>query len=101
MSKHPYYQTQAWRRLRAARLELDGGRCITPGCGAPAVIVDHINSVDVGKAVPLARLRSLCRQCDNQIKEGRNGKRRGGGVAMARGCDAQGNPLSPDHWWNR
>ena len=63
-----------------------------------ATIVDHIRtrppmatatSFDV-----LVNLRSLCRSCDNQIKE-LNGKRRRGGIAVAKGCDADGWPLAP------
>ena len=99
MPNIPFYKTQAWRELREQRLRFDRHTCIVPGCGARAVVVDHIESRERGRAVPIARLRSLCRDHDNQVKEDRHGKRRSGGKMHVRGCDVNGAPLDPSHWW--
>jgi 5-methylcytosine-specific restriction protein A len=96
-----HYQTKRWRWLRAERLLLDAFTCTVPGCGAPAVVVDHIVSPRNGGADTLENTRSLCRHHDNQIKENAAGKRRRGGTLTALSCDAQGSPLDPQHWWNR
>jgi 5-methylcytosine-specific restriction endonuclease McrA len=94
---NPYYWSPDWRALRAAALRRDLGRCTAPGCAQPAVIVDHITTRPrVPHPTPadtLDNLRSLCRAHDNQIKEQR-GKRRRTGVLAAKGCDADGWPLS-------
>jgi hypothetical protein len=91
-----YYWSPHWRELRAQALERDGGRCTAPGCGALAPIVDHIETRPrVPYPTPadrLGNLRSLCRGHDNQIKEQR-GKRRRGGVLAAKGCGTDGWPL--------
>ena len=92
---NPYYRSAHWKQLRADALKRDRGRCVTPGCATKATIVDHIKT---RPPVPTAtsfdvlnNVRSLCRTCDNQIKE-RDGKRKRGGVAVAKGCDVDGWP---------
>lgn len=95
-----YYQTPAWRRLRAARLKLDKGMCTVPGCGQRATIVDHVKRRRDGGADTLANTRSLCREHDQMIKERPDGKRANGGKLVVRGCDALGRPLDPNHPWN-
>lgn len=95
-----YHSTAAWQRLRRQALERDGWTCTVPGCGARAVVADHITRRQDGGADDLANLRSLCRQHDNAVKEDARGQRRSGGQLRAKGCDAQGNPLDPSHWWN-
>lgn len=45
-----------WPRLRATILDRDRHTCTTPGCGAPATEVDHID----GHNNDPANLRSLC-----------------------------------------
>jgi len=97
----PYYHSTAWRKLRRVALERDGGKCVVKGCGADAVVVDHILSRRLGGADTLHNLRCLCRLHDNQIKEQENGGRRSGGKPVVRACDAQGMPLDPTHPWNR
>lgn len=82
--------------MRAARLRIDGGRCVI--CGQRAVVVDHVVSRRAGGADALANLRSLCRAHDNGTKEDATGKRRSGGIFG--GCDSKGNPLDPNHPWN-
>lgn len=97
----PYYLSPAWKRLRAAALERDGHRCVVPGCGAPAVVVDHVVSRRAGGADALPNLRSLCRAHDQQVKERPDGTRKNGGRLRVVGCDASGRPRDPGHWWNR
>jgi len=58
----PYYQTAAWRKLRAQRLAIDGGICVVPGCNRKANTVDHIKRRRDGGADALPNLRSLCDQ---------------------------------------
>src|SRR5689334_1117391 len=95
----PFYKTKVWRELREQRLCLDAYRCIVPGCEARAVVVDHVNSSERGCAVPLDRLRSLCRDHDNQVKEDGRGRRKNEGRLHLRGCDEHGMPLDRGHWW--
>jgi len=95
----PYYQTAAWRKLRAQRLALDGHKCVVPGCGRRANTVDHIKRRRDGGADALTNLRSLCDQHDRSIKEMPSGKRRNGGKLVVRGCFADGTPRDPKHPW--
>lgn len=96
MSTDPFYRSRQWLALRAAALEAAGGACEV--CGAPAVVVDHRVSRRQGGTDTLDNLRCLCRTHDNGVKEDAAGKRRRGGRFV--GCDAQGNPLDPQHWWH-
>ncbi len=91
----PFYRSAAWRYLREARLRLDHGRCVH--CQRPGVVVDHIVPRRAGGADDLANTRSLCRRCDNAIKE-RNGRRRRAGVLP--GADLTGAPLDRNHDWH-
>lgn len=95
----PFYRSREWRELRERRLRIDGGLCVVPGCGKRATHVDHIVSRRDGGRDTIANLRSLCAGHDNQIKEAATGKRRSGGVLHVKGCDAQGAPRDPGHWW--
>jgi 5-methylcytosine-specific restriction endonuclease McrA len=88
MPSNPYYRTAHWLRLRAARLRIDGHRCVI--CGQPARTVDHIVSRRDGGADALSNLRSLCRYHDNALKERPDGTRRQGGVLH--GCNPDGSP---------
>ena len=96
-----YHGTVAWKRLRLVALQRDGFRCAVPGCGKPATHVDHVQRRADGGADTLGNLRSLCAEHDNQVKERPDGKRAGGGVLRVKGCDAQGNPRDPGHWWRK
>lgn len=85
----PFYQSSEWEtEIRPEILSRDKYRCVQ--CGSPAKVVDHIRQTDAaGNKLPRGRapgqaehnlnLRSLCRDCDNRIKEDHTGKRRGGG----------------------
>jgi 5-methylcytosine-specific restriction endonuclease McrA len=72
-----FYSSTDWRALRQAALKRDRFRCVM--CGKAAVVVDHIVSRRAGGGDDLGNLRCLCRACDNRVKEGPSGERRGGG----------------------
>jgi 5-methylcytosine-specific restriction endonuclease McrA len=96
---HPYYLTKAWKRLREERLKYDRHRCVVPGCGQPAVVVDHIQPRLAGGPDSLWNLRSLCREHDNAVKERPGGKRANEGKLVVRGYNADGSPIDPGHAW--
>lgn len=89
-----YYKSKHWKSLRAKAFARDNGRCVVPGCGDRAVVVDHIKARGFGEVAGpldvLDNLQSLCRAHDNQ-------KRAGG----FRGCGEDGTPSDPFHPWNR
>jgi len=101
MPGNPYYQSNHWKNLRTACLARDGGRCVVPGCGAPANTADHIQTRSPSRyPTPedrLDNLRSLCGTHDAQVKETRAGlqTRRNGGRFTIRGTGADGWPLDP------
>jgi 5-methylcytosine-specific restriction protein A len=101
MPGDPYYRTTQWQTLRRFVLSRDLHTCVVPGCGRPATIVDHKVAWRDGGSDHPSNLRSLCRDHDGQVKELPNRKRRGNGELHAFGCDAAGNPLDPDHPWNK
>lgn len=88
-----YYATPEWRSLRKQALQRDRYRCTTPRCGSTKrLTVDHILSRRRGGTDTLPNLRTLCIDCDNQVKEATTGERRSGGVIRLKGCDADGWP---------
>jgi 5-methylcytosine-specific restriction endonuclease McrA len=97
----PFYRTRHWLKLRAARLRIDGDRCVVPGCGQPAKYVDHVVPRRDGGADALPNLRSLCAYHDNAIRQDRHGKRRMSGKLYVRECNADGSPRDPNHPWFR
>jgi 5-methylcytosine-specific restriction endonuclease McrA len=62
-----YYLSAEWQALRLACLRRDHFRCVV--CGRPAVVADHIMSRRAGGRDELRNLRSLCRVCDNRLRE--------------------------------
>jgi 5-methylcytosine-specific restriction endonuclease McrA len=97
----PYYLSTHWKRLRAARLKMDGNRCVVPGCGQRATTVDHIKRRRDGGLDVLSNLRSLCDEHDRMVKERPSGKRANAGKLVVRGCFADGSPRDPAHPWYR
>lgn len=95
MPGNPFYRSAAWRALSAIVKRRSGGRCEVRGCARPGEVVDHIVSRRAGGADHPSNLRHLCRDHDNQIKEGADGVRRSSGRLTVRGCDADGWPLDP------
>lgn len=85
----------AWRRLRAQVLADQPlcERCYDDGRLVPATDVDHINN-DAGNNAR-ENLASLCHSCHSiKTNEDMYGRR-------IIGCDVNGWPLDPLHWWNR
>lgn len=97
-----YYSTKHWLSLRAEALKRDRNTCTTPGCGSRATHVDHKKTRPrVSYPTPfdvLDNLQSLCKRCDDQIKE-LGSRRKGHGKAYALGCTADGTPRDPRHHW--
>lgn len=89
-----FYRSAEWRRLRAECLRRQPV-CVTPGCGKPATVADHIVPRSKGGADSLANLRGVCAACHNSRTA------RGNGALRVRGCDASGWPLDPGHAWRR
>lgn len=84
-----------WRRLRAAVLEREPlcRDCWKRGRLTTATDVDHHDN-DPSNNDP-ENLVPLCHECHSRKTQADMGKR----VSM--GCDADGQPLDPDHPWNR
>lgn len=101
MPGDPFYSSPTWRALRTARLRMDRGYCVVPGCGARATIVDHITPRYLGGGDALSNLRSLCKVHDNQIKERPGRSERGNDGQLSSPCDVDGRPLDPEHPWYR
>jgi 5-methylcytosine-specific restriction endonuclease McrA len=95
----PYYRSPHWRKLRAARLKLDNGTCVVPGCHTKATTVDHIKRRRDGGADTIANTRSLCDEHDRSVKELPSGARRNGGNLVVKGCFPDGSPRDPAHPW--
>ena len=71
-----FYLSDDWKALRKACLQRDRFQCVR--CASPAFIADHIVSRRLGGRDELSNLRSLCRRCDNALKEKWDGNRREG-----------------------
>jgi 5-methylcytosine-specific restriction endonuclease McrA len=54
-----YYQTKAWRSLRAACLSRDS-TCRAPGCTSPSTIAHHVVPREDGGPDALENLAGLC-----------------------------------------
>ena len=95
------YYTSRWRRTTRRQVLLNAGyrcaRCSADLYGAgTGAHVHHIIPLEhePGLAYDLFNLEALCVRCHNTEHE--RGERSGQG-----GCDANGQPLDPDHPWNR
>jgi len=95
MSNDPFYRSAFWRALRAAILKRDP-ICRTPGCGRPSSHADHIVPRSRGGSDDPSNLRGLCAGCHARVTRQGNSK-----PLRAVGCDADGRPRDPGHWWNR
>lgn len=103
MSADPFYRTPAWQRARAHVLHRNP-ICQWPACRHPSSHVDHIQSRRDAPARELdeSNLQALCRahhSSKTAQADGGFGNRKG--VVVVRGCDAAGNPIDPNHRWNR
>lgn len=88
-----FYQSQEWRRLRAACIARDA-TCASPGCGARSTHADHIRPRSKGGADVLDNLRGLCASCHNTRSA------RGNAEPRAKGARSDGTPIDGRHWWN-
>ena len=105
MPGNEFYKGSFWKALRLRVLERDNYKCEVAGCFEKATRVDHIVARPRGlrwrcEADWEENLRSLCVGHDNQVKEKKDGERRGGGVMFVKGTDAKGMPKDPNHPWN-
>ena len=101
MSKTRFYNSANWKRLRALKLRANPicEMCL-PDRITLATAVDHIKAINLGgSATALDNLQSLCHACHNRKTTyiERMGKAR----VPVKGCDANGKPLDPDHFWNK
>lgn len=90
-ARNRLYKTSKWRRdLRPWQLKRQP---LCYHCGEPATDVDHVTPHDGNWRLFTDRrnLRSLCRSCHSR-------KTQGGSPI---GCDANGEPLDPEHLWAR
>jgi hypothetical protein len=85
-----FYRTQAWRRLRAECLARHP-TCATAGCGKPSRVADHVTPRSQGGSDSLMNLVGRCITCHN--------RRRGTAEPKLPGCNADGTPRDPSHWW--
>jgi len=86
-----FYGTAFWKKLRAQCLKRDRV-CTVAGCRNHAVVADHIVERSRGGADTLDNLRGLCITHHNM--------RRPGNEPYLKGCNANGQPTDPNHWWN-
>lgn len=98
-----YYTTPEWRRLAAAIRKAQKGVCAL--CAAEgARHVDHIVPRRAGGGDTPSNLQLLCASCHSRKTAARDGgfgnARNPNGRYGPTGCDAVGNPLDPNHWWN-
>ena len=63
-------------------------RCLKIGKGTPALILHHKDRNQLNRDE--SNFEALCNEC-HEVEHGRK--------AIA-GCDAEGRPLDPGHWWN-
>ncbi|MCC6718237.1 MAG: HNH endonuclease [Acetobacteraceae bacterium] len=86
-----FYDTQEWRRLRAACIA-QHPVCATAGCGQRSIVADHVVPRSRGGSDTLDNLVGRCITCHNA--------RRGTAEPRLRGCDANGIPRDRGHPWH-
>lgn len=93
------YSTASWKRLRKAQLQAMPwcAYCLQLGIRTPATVADHIKPHKGNTELfysPL-NLQSLCKCCHD------GAKKRLEMTGSLIGCDVTGQPLDPNHHWNR
>lgn len=83
-----------WRAIRKGQLQ----RFPMCGCGQPANEVDHIEG-DTSKNMIGVDLQSMCKRCHSTKTADDLHVQRTGRHLPTKGCDVDGYPLAPDHWW--
>jgi len=100
------YNTARWRRLRALKLATDPLCEVHPdGRLVPADTVDHNISIAAGgdPFPALDGLTSMCVSCHSRKTRYQDTPGQPGGQQArvpAKGCNADGTPRDPSHWWN-
>ena len=91
------WQKARWRYLMANPWCVAHQRV---GRTVPATDVDHIKPHRGNYALfwDETNWQSLCHECHS--RKTASGDRGDGRPAPVLGCDADGRPLDPDHWWN-
>ncbi|HOI96244.1 MAG TPA: HNH endonuclease signature motif containing protein [Syntrophobacter fumaroxidans] len=91
------YNTEAWKRLRRAKLARDPlCEYCPPGRLTTATQVDHKQAIRNG-GDPWAwdNLASCCQSCHSS----KTGADKRGARWVRKGCDERGRPLDGSHWW--
>jgi hypothetical protein len=69
-----YFQSAAWRKKQAERLQLDGGKCACCGQSRSVLEVHHKSEVNFGDEDVAADLETRCKSCHAEVElEGRLG----------------------------
>ncbi len=98
MPRSPFYNSAAWKHLRAAKLAQDP---LCQECGELATDVDHIKAINAG-GDPLAwsNIQSLCHACHSRRTYYLEVL--GWDHVPTKGADPKtGLPLDPTHPWNQ
>ncbi len=105
MPNDPFYTSPAWRACRRQFLAAHPS-CSVAGCTRASTNADHRVTRRAGGA-PFAwsNLAALCASHHSEKTaraDGGFGRPTRSGVRLiARGCTADGTPISPDHHWSR
>ncbi len=98
------YNTQAWKRLRLAKLAAHPlcFACELRGRPVAAVAVDHVKAIEAGGEPfpPLEGLMSLCVRCHNEKTNAVDRPDRASSGRRFKGFDAHGNPIDPGDEWH-
>ncbi len=97
MPRHPFYNTKTWKHLRKVKLTTDP---LCEDCKAKlATDVHHIKSINSGGSkTDYSNLRSECHECHSRRTLA---ERLGRDDIRIKGAAADGQPLDPNHWWNK
>jgi 5-methylcytosine-specific restriction enzyme A len=102
MPRDPFYNSRAWKTLRAEYLRQHSlcMVCEEEGRLSIATDVDHKVSINSGgSSTALDNFQSLCHKCHSRktLYVERLGRDR----VPVKGCRADGTPLDPQHHWNK
>lgn len=98
MSQHNHLYGRAWQKRRKRQLDQHPlcALCMRMrGKVTAATVADHIRPHKGDRVLFAGPLQSLCESCHNSWKQELET------TGHIRGCDLNGNPLDPNHPWNR
>ncbi len=92
-----------WMAIRKRILARDPTcrECRKHGRTALAIVVDHVKGLAEGGTDDEDNLQGLCGDCHDAKTAAEAARAQGRPPPRVKGCDADGNPLDPDHAWNR